>query len=72
MAYGEDFETIDKLAFERQGKDFELEGVTGKFRLYRSSGDGIFTSVFSGQNGLKFDAEKRRRMVKVSCGGFMN
>lgn len=71
IAYGDDFEAIDRVAFEKQGKDFDLEGVTGKFRLYRGDGDGNFTSVFSGQSALKFDKGKRRRMVKVSCGGYM-
>lgn len=60
------------MAFEKQGKDFELESVTGKFRLYRGSANGLFTSVFSGQSNLKFDESKRKRMVKASCDGYMN
>lgn len=72
VAYGADFEAVDREKFSQEGKNFELEGVTGKFRLYTSNSGNNFHSVLSGQAGLKFDREKQARMVKCDFKGFYN
>lgn len=71
MGYGEDFEEIDRQKFEKDGKNFYLEGIPGKFRLYTRGNNGTFHSVLSGQTGLKFNEQQERRIIKCDSQGYL-
>lgn len=64
VGYGRDFEEIDRRVVEKKGEDFDLDYVTGRFRLYTKSADGTFYSIFAKQSGLEFDKEQRMRLVR--------
>lgn len=71
VGYGEDFEEIDKQKFAKEGKNFYLEGIPGKFRLFTRGNKGTFHSVLSGQSGLAFNEQQERRIIKCDTHGYM-
>lgn len=71
VAYGEDFEEIDRQKFVKEGKNFYLEGIPGKFRLFTRGTHGTFHSVLSGQSGLKFTEKQERRIIKCDSKGYL-
>lgn len=71
VGYGEDFEEIDKQKFIKDGKNFYLDGIPGKFRLYTKGQKGTFHSVLSGQTGLTFTPEQERRIIRCESKGYM-
>lgn len=64
VGYGEDFEEIDRQKFVKDGKNFYVEGIPGKYRLYTRGSNGTYHSVLSGQTGLNFTPQQERRIIK--------
>lgn len=71
VGYGEDFEEIDRQKFAKEGKNFYLEGIPGKFRIFTRGTHGTFHSVLSGQSGLKFTEKQERRIIKCDSKGYL-
>lgn len=67
VGYGADFEEIDRRAFEKDGEVFDLDCVTGRFRLYTKTANGRFYSIFTKQGNLEFDRGQINRLVKCQC-----
>lgn len=72
VGYGADFEAIDRKAFEKQGNNFDLDCVGGRFRLYTKSSNGRFHSVLANQSNLEFDKEQLSRLVKCESSSSMS
>lgn len=64
VGYGQDFEDIDREAVERRGENFDLDYVTGRFRLYSKAASGRFHSIYAKQSNIQFTPEQQRRLVR--------